>query len=171
MAPLLGTIGSLKSGVFSLTSGASVDPEIPNYTGAIMIFQQTSAPTGWTKDTTLNNYAFRVTSGSITTGGAQGFSSVFTNQAFTGSSDLNTATGASSGGVTATHNHPYTWSTARYSNPSPPVSPTRVAGPYTSTPSGSATAHTHPVTGTVSGPGTVDLSIKYVDVILASFNG
>jgi hypothetical protein len=42
-----------------------------------MIFQQTSAPTGWTKSATHNDKALRVVSGSVSSGGATAFSSVF----------------------------------------------------------------------------------------------
>ena len=37
--------------------------------GTKMLFQQTAAPTGWTKDTTHNDKALRITSGTVGTGG------------------------------------------------------------------------------------------------------
>jgi hypothetical protein len=40
-------------------------------------FQQTLAPTGWTKETTHNDKAFRVVSGSASSGGSTAFSTVF----------------------------------------------------------------------------------------------
>ena len=46
-------------------------------TGTAVLFQQTAAPTGWTKVTTYNNYALRVTSGSVTTGGSVAFTTAF----------------------------------------------------------------------------------------------
>ena len=52
--------------------------------GTRMLFQQTAAPTGWTKDTSINNRALRVTSGSVTTGGSVSFSNTFTARAVTG---------------------------------------------------------------------------------------
>jgi hypothetical protein len=44
--------------------------------GTRMSFQQTSAPTGWTKDTTaaINDSMLRLVTGSVTTGGTTGFS-------------------------------------------------------------------------------------------------
>lgn len=45
--------------------------------GTRMLFQQTAAPTGWTKDTTHNDKALRVVSGSVVNGGAIAFSTVF----------------------------------------------------------------------------------------------
>lgn len=41
-----------------------------------MLFQQTSAPTGWTKDTTHNDKALRVVSGTASSGGTNAFSTV-----------------------------------------------------------------------------------------------
>ena len=43
--------------------------------GTVMLFQQTSAPTGFTKITTQNNKALRVVSGSASTGGSNSFTS------------------------------------------------------------------------------------------------
>jgi len=48
--------------------------------GTIMLFQQTAAPTGWTKITTHNNKAFRVVSGTASSGGSTAFTSVFTSR-------------------------------------------------------------------------------------------
>jgi hypothetical protein len=45
--------------------------------GTAMIFQQTSAPTGWTKVTTYNDYALRIVSGTASTGGSVAFSTAF----------------------------------------------------------------------------------------------
>jgi hypothetical protein len=46
--------------------------------GTRMLFQQTSAPTGWTKDTTsVDNRALRVVSGTAGSGGTTPFTSVF----------------------------------------------------------------------------------------------
>ena len=61
--------------------------------GTRMLFQQTSAPTGWTKDTTHNNKAVRLTTGSVTTGGTTAFTSVFTSRTPGGSIGNTTATG------------------------------------------------------------------------------
>ena len=42
--------------------------------GTSMLFQQTSAPTGWTKQTTHNDKSLRLTSGTVGTGGSVAFS-------------------------------------------------------------------------------------------------
>jgi hypothetical protein len=44
-----------------------------------MLFQQTTAPTGWTKETsaTYNDAALRFTTGTVGTGGTDAFSTIF----------------------------------------------------------------------------------------------
>ena len=53
--------------------------------GTRLLFQQTAAPTGWTKDTTHNNAALRVVSGTAGSGGTVNFTSAFTTQGVSGS--------------------------------------------------------------------------------------
>jgi len=45
--------------------------------GTRMLFQQSTAPTGWTKDTTVNDKALRVVSGAVGSGGSVAFSTLF----------------------------------------------------------------------------------------------
>ena len=52
-----------------------LDSLIPS--GTRMLFQQTAAPTGWTKVTDHNNKALRVVSGTVTTGGTRSFTGSF----------------------------------------------------------------------------------------------
>lgn len=51
--------------------------------GTRMLFQQTTAPTGWTKILDFSNHALRVTNGSVTTGGTTSFTNIFTTRAVT----------------------------------------------------------------------------------------
>jgi len=61
--------------------------------GTKMLFAQTSAPTGWTKDTTnYNNHALRVVTGSVSSGGTVDFTTAFASQAVAGSNANTTAT-------------------------------------------------------------------------------
>lgn len=60
--------------------------------GTRMLFQQTAAPTGWTKDTSINNRALRVTDSSVTTGGTVSFSNIFTARAVSGTVGNHTLT-------------------------------------------------------------------------------
>ncbi len=59
--------------------------------GTKMLFVQTSAPTGWTKDTDQNDKALRVVSGTPSAGGATAFSSVFGSGKTAGATTLTTA--------------------------------------------------------------------------------
>jgi hypothetical protein len=70
------------SGVLSWASagGGSGFPS-----GTKMLFQQTAAPTGWTKDTTHDNKALRVVSGTVGSGGSVAFTTAFASQAVSGS--------------------------------------------------------------------------------------
>ena len=53
----------------------------PFPSGTKMLFQQTSAPTGWTKITSsVDNKALRVVSGSVSSGGNQAFTSAFASR-------------------------------------------------------------------------------------------
>jgi len=64
--------------------------------GTRLIFAQTSAPTGWTKDTTnYNNHALRVVTGAASTGGSVDFTTAFTSQGVGGSLSSTTATNQS----------------------------------------------------------------------------
>ena len=45
--------------------------------GTRMLFQQTTAPSGWTKDTSNDNIALRVTAGSVSSGGTLTFTEAF----------------------------------------------------------------------------------------------
>ena len=88
--------------------------------GTKMLFAQTSAPTGWTKDTTHDNKALRVVSGTAGSGGSVSFTTAFASQAVSGSIGNTTATnnattaGGSVGNTTLTtaqipsHNHSFT---------------------------------------------------------------
>jgi hypothetical protein len=48
--------------------------------GTKMLFEQTAAPTGWTKNTTHNDKALRLVSGAASSGGTTAFTSVFASR-------------------------------------------------------------------------------------------
>lgn len=81
-------------------------------TGTRMLFQQTAAPTGWTKETgaTYNDAALRIVTGSVVNGGADAFSTLFGTSKTTASFTLTTShmpshshTGSTSSGGAHTH--------------------------------------------------------------------
>jgi hypothetical protein len=56
-------------------------PFVENFpVGTTMVFGDTAAPTGWVKGVTHTNKALRLTTGTVTTGGSTGFTSVFTSR-------------------------------------------------------------------------------------------
>lgn len=61
--------------VTAYINSSTATPSFPS--GTIMLFVQTSAPTGWTKVTTFNDAALRVVNGTVGSGGATNFSTIF----------------------------------------------------------------------------------------------
>lgn len=58
--------------------------------GTLMLFQQTAAPTGWTKQTTHNDKALRVVSGAAGSGGSVAFTTAFASGLSAGATTLST---------------------------------------------------------------------------------
>lgn len=99
--------------------------------GTRMLFQQTNAPTAWTKETIHNDKTLRVVSGPVTTGGSVPFSTAFASKAVTGSNASVVSTGTigntalstaqlpahvhgvngNTGTVSSDHSHAYSGST------------------------------------------------------------
>jgi len=147
--------------------------------GTRAIFQQTTAPTGWTKDATHDNKALRIVSGSASSGGSVDFTTAFASQGVAGSvgstalSEANLPehthfvlanvqnTGGNSGLVDATEQvemkHNYGNSNT-YSLEGTATAAT--VGKSSSV--GSGTGHTHAFTGTA-----INLAVAYVDFIIA----
>jgi hypothetical protein len=115
------------TGTVTATTFSGAWANIP--AGTVMLFVQTSAPTGWTKSTTHNDKALRVVSGSASSGGSVAFTTAFASQAVTGTvasytlttadipshnhSATSTSTSSSSSSVTDPgHTHSYTAPTA-----------------------------------------------------------
>lgn len=118
--------------------------------GTRMLFQQSTAPTGWTKDASHNDKALRVVSGAVSSGGSVNFSTLFgrtTTDAFT----LTTAHMPSHahGGVYARSWEGTAGSGSEYWLVKPSTSSTAKAG--------SGGAHSHGL----------DMRVKYIDLIIA----
>jgi len=100
------SLGTLSADTINATTytgdGSSLTGIQPFTSGTKMLFQQTSAPTGWTKDTTHNNKALRVVTGTASSGGSNTFSGAFnTAQTVSGTSGGTsvTITGSTAGHV------------------------------------------------------------------------
>jgi hypothetical protein len=81
------TVSASDGGTFTgavTFSGGVVGAGFPS--GTSMLFQQTAAPTGWTKSTTHNDKALRLTSGTVGTGGSVAFSTAMATPAVAGGS-------------------------------------------------------------------------------------
>jgi hypothetical protein len=138
--------------------------------GTVMLFGQTSAPTGWTKDTTnYNNSALRVVTGAAGTGGSVDFTTAFvSNRAVT----ISSLTG-SAGATTLTtpqipsHSHPMPVYSAGGGPGQATATPNNAGGVFSTGNAGGGGSHTHPLTVS-SGSGEVNLAVKYVDVIRAT---
>lgn len=155
-------------------------------TGTKMLFQQTTAPTGWTKDTSSNDKALRVVSGTVGSGGSAGFSSAFSSITPAGSISNTVAGSTASHAISVNempaHSHQSDGQASRvqvgFDNG------TSYAGHTTSglhspitwstTSVGGGAGHTHgvgtlAVSSTFSGT-SIDLAVAYVDVIIATRN-
>ena len=148
--------------------------------GTKMVFQQTSAPSGWTKETTHNNKAFRVVSGSASSGGSVAFTTAFASQTVSISGTTgSTAAGGSVGNHTLATNRIPSHTHPQGSNPAV----NRVSGnPKGSFISGGVqntgstwggAAHNHPFSGSshthsFSDTDSVNLAVQYVDLIIAA---
>ena len=171
------------AGQFLKTDGAgqlsfdtvSVTPSIPS--GSLMLFQQTAAPTGWTKQTTHDNKALRVVSGTAGSGGSSAFTTALGTPSLSGSTGNTTLSTAQ----LASHNHTldarnvngaaaFTSTSAAFgradqdgrlymhsTNPNNQIVNTTLINN-----SGSNSAHSHTMSGTAS------INVQYVDLIIAS---
>jgi hypothetical protein len=155
--------------------------------GTVMLFVQTSAPTGWTKSTTHDNKALRVVSGSVSSGGSVAFTSAFASQAVTGTnanytlttSDIpahshtatstvtdpghfhslpNGFTASSIAGAGSAYNLP-----SAYPAQNTGSATTGITVATTTANTGGGGGHTHSFTGTA-----INLAVQYVDVIIAT---
>lgn len=183
---ILSTVGTYVLRTELLSASAN---EAPNYAGAIMVFQQTAAPTGWTKSTTDNDAILTVTTSTLTTGGLNGFSSSFnTTVSATGAITLGSVTiGSTSLTATMVPNHTHTYigygvGGGRLAPAVPPGTAVKRENAGAGISSGATTpfgptytgptAHTHPnppsLTTGSSTYFSTNFNLKYADVIIAT---
>lgn len=151
-----------------IATGAAAFPS-----GTLMLFQQTAAPTGWTKQATHDNKALRVVTGAAGSGGTTGFTSVFTSRTIAqGNLPAINLSHSLSVGTGITFDTPAGGSNSCVSSGGSGASGWTSGGS-----GGSVTLAAHlnsgSVSGTISlgGSGTaMDFAVQYVDVIIASKN-
>lgn len=141
--------------------------------GTRMTFNQNSAPTGWTKDTSTDNAAFRLVSGNVSSGGSIDFTTAFSAATSVTVSSVSGSAGATTLSTPQIPSHSHTIFRQFYPSPvQPETFPGTTGGPGVPTSTGSTGgggSHTHPFSFS-SGSGTVDLSVRYVDLIIAQKN-
>ena len=146
--------------------------------GTKMLFKQTAAPTGWTKDTTDDDATLRVVSGTAGSGGTQNFTTAFSSR-----STNSVATGGTVSNHTLTtsqmpsHRHDlitdrndsgyYHARGTQKGHVGNGYSPVYNVGGSWIGNTGSSGAHNHSFTGS-SHSHTLDMSVKYVDIIIAT---
>ena len=157
--------------------------------GTALLFQQTAAPTGWTKVTTHNDKALRVVSGTASSGGSVAFSAAFASQAVAGTVGVSGTVGATTLSESQIPSHRHWISGASYDDGNGSTTgssnsqdyglwadagsysandPNSAFGRY-SLASGGGTSHTHGFSGSGSFTGTaINLAVNYVDVIIAT---
>lgn len=163
--------------------------------GSIMFFANPAAPTGWTKNTTSDNIALRLVSGTGGgTGGSVSFTTAFASQSVTGSVSLSglSISGVSvSGTVGSTtlivsqipsHQHSFNQPVNQGANifqGGSDLPPTVGVGANTSETGGSG-SHTHTFSGSASGGSVtgsasftgnaINMAVQYIDVISCTKN-
>lgn len=164
-----GTAGQVLTSAGSLAPPSWQAPPEEFASGTRLLFQQTAAPTGWTKDSTHNDKALRVINGTVTSGGSVAFTTAFAQQAVSGTVGATTLTEAQ----IPSHTHSYSWyqSVSKGSTGTRPVGGANGASTATvnlnqvNSATGGGGSHNHTFTGTA-----INLAVQYVDVIIATKN-
>jgi microcystin-dependent protein len=142
-------------------------------------FVQTAVPTGWTKQSTYNDYALRVVSGSVSTGGSIAFSTLAavntTDSTVLDSTKIPAHTHTYSGttSTAGAHTHTVRVPKAHGSKSSSTSSGSGWLDPSgNDTNTGTQVAHTHALSGTFGSTGSatghahsISLNVQYVDIV------
>jgi hypothetical protein len=147
--------------------------------GTVMLFAQTAAPTGWTKDTSNNNNsALRVVTGTASTGGSVDFTTAFASQTPSGTVSVSGSAGNTTLSTPQIPSHQHSFQATDGSPTAPTFQGAGAAistankGPFNVDATGGGGSHNHPLTissSTFSG-NAINLAVKYVDVIRATKN-
>jgi hypothetical protein len=135
-----------------VTAAIAAAPSFP--AGTAMMFVQTAAPTGWTKQTTHNDKALRVVSGTAGSSGTVAFSTVFGRTASDAFTLTTNEMPAHSHGANGYSHYTAGTTYAVLSDGADTLSPNVVAS------NGNSASHTHGI----------DMRVQYVDCIIATKN-
>jgi hypothetical protein len=144
-------------------------------TGTVLIFAQTAAPTGWTKNTTTgDNSALRVVTGTASTGGSVAFTTAFASQTPAGSVSINTS-GLSAGATTLSTaqmpSHTHSALVGSFIDGGGNAMNVNGGSSFNTGSTGGGGSHTHTVSGSATGSFTgtaINLAVQYIDVIRAT---
>jgi hypothetical protein len=136
--------------------------------GTKMMFQQTSAPTGWTKDTTHNDKALRIVSGTVSSGGATAFTSVFGSGKSTASYTLTTADIPSHSHAVTDPGHVHSGAWSAFQNNTAGGVPPLSGGNNVDTGSAGTGISIQNTGGGGGHSHSLSLDLQYVDVIVAT---
>jgi hypothetical protein len=149
--------------------------------GTRITFNQTAAPTGWTKSTSDDNKALRVVTGTVGTGGSVGFTTALATPTVTGSTSISVSISGTTGATTLTTaqipSHTHTVQTVSNCG----ALNRAVGGSFAAFSSfntgstGGGGSHDHSFSGSGSGSGSLTsgvatINVAYVDVIIAQKN-
>lgn len=138
--------------------------------GTKMLFQQTAAPTGWTKDTTHNDKAIRIVNGTAGTGGSTAFASALGTPSVTGTIAGSTGAHTLSTSEMPSHNHSfgiYQYNGSGGSQNDGGIQRGQFNGNLNTNSTGGGGSHSHSLSATFSS-GQAAINVQYVDVIIAS---
>jgi hypothetical protein len=127
--------------------------------GTVMLFAQSSSPTGWTKGSTHNDKALRVVTGTASSGGSVAFTTAFASQSVSGTVGNTALTLAQ----IPAHTHDIICDNNESGSGQPGVGGGGADSTRSTESAGSGDTHTHTFTGTA-----INLAVQYVDVILAA---
>lgn len=150
------------AGQLFATGGVGADPawatrtaEFPS--GTVMLFQQTTAPTGWTKQTAISDYGLRVVNGNVTVVNGTPFSTVF-SQTTVGNTTLTS-------GTMPSHAHGVTGGVFGSDGTLSGVGTGAISGL-----SGASLVHISNAGGDGAHTHSANLTLAYLDVIMATKN-
>jgi hypothetical protein len=166
-----GTSGNVLTSNGTTWASAAIPASVFFPVGTRMTFNQTSAPTGWTKSTSTDNAGFRLVSGNVGSGGSVDFTTAFSAARAVTVTSMSGSAGATTLSTPQIPSHTHTSGSPDNNAGFVPGNPYfgsigGNSGINNTGATGGGGSHTHPFSFS-TGAGTVDLSVKYVDLIIA----
>jgi hypothetical protein len=136
--------------------------------GTLMLFQQTAAPTGWTKQTTHNDKALRVVSGTAGSGGSVAFSTAMATPSVSGSVSISGSISNTTLSTSQMPSHSHTINGGGGSGGGLDDGTAQTnKGTTNNTGGGGSHNHGHSLSGSLSSS-TATINVNYVDLIIAA---